>query len=77
MPYRVERNPVLCKKNFGRPGCCWYLCDDRDEKICGRCFSCYNNCPHGVYEIIQGEPYPLNVSGAEFVWKCVQIGLLK
>lgn len=60
MPYRVERNPVLCKKNFGRPGCCWYLCDDRDEKICGKCFSCYNNCPHGVYEIIQGEPYPLN-----------------
>lgn len=60
MPYRVERNPVLCKKNFGRPGCCWYLCDDRDEKICGRCFSCYNNCPHGVYEIIQGESYPLN-----------------
>ena len=60
MPYRVERNPDLCKKNFERPGCCWYLCDDRDEKICGKCFSCYNNCPHGVYEIIQGEPYPLN-----------------
>ena len=60
MPYRVVRNPDLCKKNFDRPGCCWYLCDDRDEKICGKCFSCYNNCPHGVYEIIQGDPYPLN-----------------
>ena len=38
------------------------------EKICGKCFSCYNNCPHGVYEIIQGDPYPLNQE------KCVGCG---
>ena len=60
MPFKIERNPVLCKRNFNRPGCCWYMCDDRDESICSKCFSCYNNCPHGVYELIDGEPYPLN-----------------
>lgn len=60
MPYKVERNPVLCKRNFDRPGCCWYLCDNIDEDLCRKCFSCYNNCPHDVYDIIDGEPYPLN-----------------
>ncbi|MCC7554478.1 MAG: nitronate monooxygenase [Methanobacteriaceae archaeon] len=60
MPFKVERDPVLCKRSFNRPGCCWYLCDVIDENICGKCFSCYNNCPHDVYEIIDGEPYPLN-----------------
>lgn len=60
MPFKIERNPVLCKRHFDRPGCCWYMCDDRDESICNKCFSCYNNCPHGVYELIDGEPYPLN-----------------
>ncbi|WP_409200884.1 glutamate synthase-related protein [Methanobrevibacter sp. DSM 116169] len=60
MPYKVERNPDLCKRNFDRPGCCWYLCDSIDEKQCQKCFSCYNNCPHDVYEIVYGEPQPLN-----------------
>ena len=60
MSFTVERKIEICKQNNNRPGCCWYLCDDRDEKICGKCFSCFNNCPHGVYEIIQGDPYPLN-----------------
>lgn len=62
MPFKIERDLVLCKRNFDRPGCCWYLCDDRDEDICGKCYSCYNNCPHDVYEIIGGEPYPVNQS---------------
>lgn len=58
MPFKVEKDLVLCKRNFDRPGCCWYLCDDRDEKICNKCFSCLNNCPHGVYEMINDDPYP-------------------
>ena len=57
MPYKVKRSQVLCKRHFNRPGCCWYLCDDRDEKICHKCFSCINNCPHEVYEVVDGEPY--------------------
>ncbi len=58
MPFKVEKDRILCKRNFNRPGCCWYLCDDRDENICDKCYSCLNNCPHNVYEIIKGEPYP-------------------
>jgi glutamate synthase domain-containing protein 2/NAD-dependent dihydropyrimidine dehydrogenase PreA subunit len=59
MPFNVIRDPLICKRDFERPGCCWYLCDDRDEDICGKCFSCVNNCPHNVYEIVRGEPQPL------------------
>jgi len=59
MPFKVERNKDLCMRNFGRPGCCWYLCDNRDESQCKNCYSCYNNCPHDVYEIIGDEPYPI------------------
>lgn len=65
MPYKVKRSPVLCKRSFNRPGCCWYMCDDRDEKICHKCFSCVNNCPHNVYEVVDGEPY------AVYPEKCV------
>ncbi|WP_042703689.1 glutamate synthase-related protein [Methanobrevibacter arboriphilus] len=60
MPFKVEKDLMLCKRNFNRPGCCWYLCDDRDENICNKCFSCLNNCPHGVYEMINGDPYPVH-----------------
>ncbi|MDI9615729.1 glutamate synthase-related protein [Methanothermobacter sp.] len=59
MPFKVERKEDVCKRNFDRPGCCWYMCDNRDESLCANCFSCYNNCPHDVYEIINGEPVPL------------------
>ncbi|MEM4525554.1 MAG: glutamate synthase-related protein [Methanothermobacter sp.] len=59
MPFKVERKAEICKRNFNRPGCCWYLCDNRDEEQCKSCFSCYNNCPHEVYEIINGEPHPI------------------
>ncbi|MDR1721820.1 MAG: nitronate monooxygenase [Methanobrevibacter sp.] len=59
MPYRVERDSVLCKRDFNRPGCCWYKCDNRDDDICPECYSCYNNCPHDVYDIINNEPYPV------------------
>jgi len=59
MPFKVERKVEICKRNFDRPGCCWYLCDNRDEEQCKGCFSCYNNCPHEVYDIINGEPYPI------------------
>ncbi|KZX17140.1 ferredoxin-dependent glutamate synthase 1 [Methanobrevibacter cuticularis] len=60
MPFKVERNLTLCKRRFDRPGCCWYLCDDKDEKICDKCYSCLNNCPHNVYEIVNGDPVPVN-----------------
>ncbi|ADL58240.1 nitronate monooxygenase [Methanothermobacter marburgensis] len=59
MPFKVERKEDVCKRNFDRPGCCWYMCDNRDESLCANCYSCYNNCPHDVYEIINGEPVPL------------------
>ncbi|MDI6702781.1 glutamate synthase-related protein [Methanothermobacter wolfeii] len=59
MPFKVERKEEVCKRNFDRPGCCWYMCDNRDESLCANCYSCYNNCPHDVYEIINGEPVPL------------------
>lgn len=59
MPFKVERKENICKRDFDRPGCCWYLCDNRDENLCKDCFSCYNNCPHNVYEIINGEPFPI------------------
>ena len=60
MPFKIERNQDLCKRNFHRPGCCWYLCDSQDEQLCANCYSCLNNCPHGVYEIIDDESYPLH-----------------
>ncbi|MDL2246821.1 nitronate monooxygenase [Methanobrevibacter sp. OttesenSCG-928-K11] len=60
MPFKVDKDPMLCKRNFDRPGCCWYLCDNIDENSCEKCFSCYNNCPHDVYEMVGGESYPLN-----------------
>lgn len=60
MPFKIERNQELCMRNFGRPGCCWYLCDNRDETLCKNCYSCYNNCPHEVYEIVDDEPFPLH-----------------
>ncbi|MGL6298022.1 MAG: glutamate synthase-related protein, partial [Methanobacteriaceae archaeon] len=72
MPFKVERNPVLCKREFNRPGCCWYKCGDRDESICGECFSCLNNCPYGVYELVgseNAEPYPVNLKN------CVGCGI--
>ncbi|WBF08311.1 glutamate synthase-related protein [Methanothermobacter thermautotrophicus] len=59
MPFKVERKEEVCKRNFDRPGCCWYMCDNRDESLCANCYSCYNNCPHDVYEIINGEPVPV------------------
>ncbi|MGB9838541.1 glutamate synthase-related protein [Methanothermobacter sp.] len=59
MPFKVERKEDVCKRNFDRPGCCWYMCDNRDESLCANCYSCYNNCPHDVYEIINGEPVPI------------------
>jgi glutamate synthase domain-containing protein 2 len=60
MPFKVEKDLILCKRNFNRPGCCWYLCDDRDENICNKCFSCLNNCPYNVYEMINGDSYPVH-----------------
>lgn len=73
MPFKVHRNEEICKRNFNRPGCCWYLCDDIDENICGKCFSCYNNCPHDVFEIIKGEPYPLNQSECSGCRICMEM----
>ncbi|HHT19491.1 MAG: glutamate synthase-related protein [Methanobacterium sp.] len=60
MPFKIERNQELCLRNFSRPGCCWYLCDNPDENLCKNCYSCYNNCPHGVFEIVNDQPFPLN-----------------
>ncbi|KZX15351.1 glutamate synthase-related protein [Methanobrevibacter filiformis] len=60
MPYTVSRDSVLCKREFNRPGCCWYKCDNRDDAICPECYSCYNNCPHDVYGMINNEPYPVH-----------------
>ncbi|MDR1819489.1 MAG: alpha-hydroxy-acid oxidizing protein [Methanobrevibacter sp.] len=60
MPYNVKKDSFLCNREFSRPGCCWYKCDVKDENICPECYSCYNNCPHGVYEIINNEPYPVH-----------------
>lgn len=60
MPFKVEKDLMLCKRSFDRPGCCWYLCDDKDENICTKCYSCLNNCPHGVYEMIKGDSYPVH-----------------
>ncbi|MGZ7047389.1 MAG: glutamate synthase-related protein [Methanobacterium sp.] len=60
MPFKIEKNKDLCRRNFNRPGCCWYMCDNRDEEMCETCYSCYNNCPHDVYEIIDDESYPIH-----------------
>lgn len=75
MPYNVKKDSFLCNRDFSRPGCCWYKCDDRDDNICPGCYSCYNNCPHDVYEIVNNEPYPVNqknVLDVESAKKCVQ-----
>ncbi|MDO5852081.1 MAG: glutamate synthase-related protein [Methanobacteriaceae archaeon] len=60
MSFSVERKSELCKKNFDRPGCCWYLCDNPKKSLCKNCYSCFNNCPHQVYEIIDDEPQPVH-----------------
>ncbi len=60
MSFRVERRSKICKQNFDRPGCCWYLCDNPKKSQCKNCYSCYNNCPHGVYEVINDEPEPVH-----------------
>lgn len=60
MPFNVNRRSEICKRNNNRPGCCWYLCDNPKESLCKHCYSCYSNCPHGVYEIINDEPQPVH-----------------
>jgi len=60
MPFDVNRRSEICKRNNNRPGCCWYLCDNPKESLCKHCYSCYSNCPHGVYEIINDEPQPVH-----------------
>ena len=57
MPFNVERRSEICKRNNNRPGCCWYLCDNPKKSLCKNCYSCYSNCPHDVYEIINDEIY--------------------
>ena len=56
MPFAVNRRSEICKRNNDRPGCCWYLCDNPKKSLCQNCYSCYSNCPHGVYEVINDEP---------------------
>ena len=60
MPFDVNRRSEICKRNNNRPGCCWYLCDNPKQSLCKNCYSCYSNCPHGVYEIINDEPQPVH-----------------
>ena len=60
MPFDVNRKSEICKRNNDRPGCCWYLCDNPKKSLCKNCYSCYSNCPHGVYEIINDEPQPVH-----------------
>lgn len=60
MPFNVERRSEICKRNNNRPGCCWYLCDNPKKSLCKNCYSCYSNCPHDVYEIINDEPQPVH-----------------
>ena len=57
MSFTVERKIEICKQNNNRPGCCWYLCDNPKQSSCKNCYSCYSNCPHDVYEVINDEPY--------------------
>ena len=60
MPFTVERKSEICKQSNDRPGCCWYLCDNPHKSSCKNCYSCYSNCPHGVYEVINDEPQPIH-----------------
>ena len=60
MLFTVERKPEICKQNNNRPGCCWYLCDNPKTSLCKNCYSCYSNCPHNVYEVINDEPIPIH-----------------
>jgi len=60
MPFTVERKIEICKQNNNRPGCCWYLCDNPNKSSCKNCYSCYSNCPHDVYEVINDEPQPIH-----------------
>ena len=60
MPFTVERKTEICKQNNDRPGCCWYLCDNPRKSSCKNCYSCYSNCPHNVYEVINDEPQPIH-----------------
>ena len=59
MSFTVERKIEICKQNNDRPGCCWYLCDHPKQSACKNCYSCYSNCPHNVYEVINDEPLPI------------------
>ena len=59
MSFTVERKIEICKQNNDRPGCCWYLCDNPKQSACKNCYSCYSNCPHDVYEVINDEPLPI------------------
>ena len=56
MAFFVNRRSEICKSKNNRPGCCGYLCDKPREKNCKNCYSCYVNCPHDVYEVINDEP---------------------
>jgi len=60
VPYKIDKNMELCKRSSSQPGCCWYGCDIKDEKLCHKCFSCLNNCPHNVFELISEESYVVN-----------------
>lgn len=60
MSFNVNRRSEICKQNNDRPGCCWYLCDNPKKSLCKNCYSCYSNCPHGVYEVINDEPQPVH-----------------
>ena len=60
MTFTVERRSEICKQSNDRPGCCWYLCDNPKKSACKNCYSCYSNCPHDVYEVINDEPQPIH-----------------
>ena len=60
MSFTVERKIEICRQNNDRPGCCWYLCDNPKKSSCKNCYSCYSNCPHDVYEVINDEPLPIH-----------------
>lgn len=59
MAFTVNRRSEICKQNNDRPGCCNYLCDNPHKNNCKNCYSCYVNCPHDVYQVINDEPIPV------------------
>lgn len=61
MPFSVNRRSEICKRHNNRPGCCSYLCDNPKKSLCKNCYSCYKNCPHNVYEVINDEPQPVHM----------------